>query len=631
MIILFQRSLLPQHVAAIEDMTEADCTLFIEGLDRYQKTMVLCDAVIVTTEALRNQASRFHDRIFVVPNTVNQEMCDHADSALFRKAECLQDNNSDVVTIGYLSGTATHNRDFLEAADSILWALQNYPFVRFKAVGHLKLDSRFQKFEDRIDRIPLMAWQNLPELISTLDINIAPLEPKNPFTDSKSCLKYLEAGLLGVPTIASSRNDFNRVIEHNINGMLVDSKDQWQDAIRCLIEFPALRKEIGRCAYEDVRRNHTTKAQSEMLYQTLRNIVTTDNKDFKALTINWILRAPIAGTGGGYRTIFRLANYLGNKGHRVRVYVEKIAHLEHLSNGEVIEFVEENFGPLQVDVAIGFENILPADISIATNWPTAYHVANHGASLYKAYFIQDYEPEFYDENDANYLEAEKTYSLPLKPICIGQYLTKRIAVFTGKTTETIDFALDTDVFHMKNKPDERSGSTKILFFARPGLKRRGYELGIEALSLVKQQHPDVEIFFFGALDQELGVVPFEYVNFGVLTPDALSKIMNEVHILLCFSLSNISWVPFEGMACGAAVVEANVPSVQAMVDAGRTCLLADINPQAVADALLQLVDDKPFRCEIAIRAAGEMQHRTWKRSAEQFEHILQQQCFVRLT
>ncbi|MBN8279981.1 MAG: methyltransferase type 11, partial [Gammaproteobacteria bacterium] len=263
------------------------------------------------------------------------------------------------------------------------------------------------------------------------------------------------------------------------------------------------------------------------------------------------MRAPIAGTGGGYWTIFRLANALGRSGHKVRVYVEAIAHLDGLSRDAILAFVAENFGPLHVEVEVGHDHILPADVSIATNWPTAYTVAHLPGSLFKFYFVQDFEPEFYAEDDPLYRKAAATYDLPLQIVTIGRSLARRMESYADRPTTSIDFAVDAEIFHVTTPPDARPGPTRILFFARPSLPRRAYGLGLAALRQLKRQRPDVRIAFFGASDAELGEVDFPIENLGVLSHADLAREMNASHVLLCFSMSaNISWVPFQGMACG---------------------------------------------------------------------------------
>ncbi len=61
---------------------------------------------------------------------------------------------------------------------------------------------------------------------------------------------------------------------------------------------------------------------------------------------------------------------------------------------------------------------------------------------------------------------------------------------------------------------------------------------------------------------------------------------------LTFSLTNISNVPFEGMACGCGVVELDSPNVSTMIAAGEELrLLAPFEAGALADALSRLVEE----------------------------------------
>jgi glycosyltransferase involved in cell wall biosynthesis/SAM-dependent methyltransferase len=616
-----------EHVAAILEMEEAERALYVHGLKRFQRTLRQCDGVIVSTEPLREAASRYHEHVELAFNVVSDEMTRGADAAVAGRRH-REARASETVTIAYFSGTPTHNVDFAEAADAVLWALDTYPHVRFLAVGHLNLDARFDEYESRVQRLPLQPWRQLPELLSRTDINLAPLEPRNPFTDCKSCLKYIEAGLVGTATIASPRRDFVRAIEDGRNGLLADSPEEWRTAVQTLIESSELRRAIGQAAFDEVRANHTVRARSTRLLDSVGTLV-RPHDDEAPLTVNWLLRAPVATRGGGYRAIFRLANYLGEQGHLVRVYVEPIVHLAGLSEAEIVAFVEEHFGPLHVEVHVGHDEIAAADATIATNWPTAPTVAGHDRSLFKLYFVADFEPSFYEPEDAEALQAEQTYALPLRPVCLGPYLADVLREHTGKEAAYVDFALE-EAFRVSVPPSARPAPAKVLFYARPDQPRRGYDLGMQALARVKEQEPETEVILFGATDEELGSLPFAARNLGPVEVDALAAAFNEAHVFLGLSFTNISHAPFEAMACGCAVVELDVPSVTAMVAPGENCLLAAPDPDELAEAILRLVRDDELRVRLAERGIADTRDATWEHSGAQLERILRETCFVRL-
>ena len=615
------------HVAALQDMDPAERMLFQEGLVRYRRTMLACDAVVVTTESLRALAAEIHPRVLVAPNAVSKEMVELAEASLGRRRGAAR-GESKQLTITYMSGTHTHNRDFLEAAEAVLDVLADNPNATFLAVGHLKLDERFDTFASQVEQLPLQPWQNLPEFLAEADVNLAPLEPQNAFTESKSCLKYIEAGLLAIPTIASPRTDFRRAIRHGDNGLLAEKPTEWRDALVELADSPERRRVIGEMAYADVRRRHTTKAVANGYYATIAEL-SRDKHRAAPLAVDWVLRAPIAQTGGGYRNIFRIADRLGRMGHRVRFHIEQNDHLSGLSEEQVRDFVQEHFGPLDADLLAGHDGVGPADVAIATNWPTADVVARARNVLFKHYFIQDFESDFYGPDDERADDARATYDLPLRHVCLGRDLAARLSDLTGKPAEFVDFALD-EPFQLIVPPEERPGPIRVLFFARPGMRRRGFEFGMDALALVKESNPDVRVELFGASAAELGPVPFEHENLGVLGPERLAEAMNAAHVAVSLSLTNISNVPFEGMACGCAVVEADVPTTRAMVASGENCLLAEPKAEALALTIGRVVEDPELRVRLASRGAQDMEGRTWDQTARQFERVLLDACFARL-
>jgi hypothetical protein len=60
----------------------------------------------------------------------------------------------------------------------------------------------FTPFVDRLDQRPFVEWTRLPAEISRVDINLIPLV-LNPFTEAKSDLKYYEAAVLKIPSVAT--------------------------------------------------------------------------------------------------------------------------------------------------------------------------------------------------------------------------------------------------------------------------------------------------------------------------------------------------------------------------------------------------------------------------------------------
>jgi glycosyltransferase involved in cell wall biosynthesis len=250
-----------------------------DGLARHARTMAMVDAVTVSTAPLAEIAVAHNPSVRVLSNVAGLGLVALSDAALASRPV------REDLRIGYLSGTATHDNDFLMAAAAVLWALEHHPEVRFYAVGRLGLDSRFDRWGDRVVRVPLQPWDRLPELLAKLDVNLAPLEQGNVFGDCKSCIKYIEAGLVAVPTVASRRPDFVRAIAHGVNGLLAEDRSEWQDAIRSLVEDADLRRRVGASARADVVAHHTATARGREARETLRSIAGTNRGRMSVLVV----------------------------------------------------------------------------------------------------------------------------------------------------------------------------------------------------------------------------------------------------------------------------------------------------------------------------------------------------------
>ena len=210
-----------------------------------------------------------HIRCFINPNGLNDIQLKQAEQALQINKPAA---DAQIVRIAYLSGTPTHNRDFKECARALERVLETYSCTRLMLVGHLDSGENFARFGERMELRPPVPWQDLPRLIRHVDINLAPLELDNPFTECKSSLKYFEAAIVGVPTVASDLEPYRKSVVHGENGYLCRTEEEWFHCISRLIEDPSLREKMGSMARKDALINWTTRAGAHHLLAALREI-----------------------------------------------------------------------------------------------------------------------------------------------------------------------------------------------------------------------------------------------------------------------------------------------------------------------------------------------------------------------
>jgi len=165
----------------------------------------------------------------------------------------------DLFRIGYASGSLTHQRDFMDVAPAVARILRERSDVRLvlfrNADCGTTLDVRefaaLAESADSIEWRELVPVRALPNELARFDINLAPLEVDNVFCESKSELKYTEAALVGVPTIASPTGPYRHATHGGKTGLLASSGDEWYEALSRLLDDPALRAELGAAAFRD--------------------------------------------------------------------------------------------------------------------------------------------------------------------------------------------------------------------------------------------------------------------------------------------------------------------------------------------------------------------------------------------
>lgn len=255
------------ELPVVQSMSEADRAIFNDGVMRTGQTLRLCDGAIATTDRLAIELKKYVPQVFINRNVASKEMFDFSRIA-FEEGGRRSDSNT---VLGYFSGSMTHNADFKEIIPALAVIFNRYPNVYLKVVGDLTLPKGLEKYGSRIIQAEKVDWRDLPRLIRSVDINLAPLE-STLFNEAKSENKWTEASLVGVPTIASNFGAFATAIIDGKTGILCSCQDEWLAAIEDLVEHKEKRLQIGLRAKNYVERYCITATSGYNLAEKLANI-----------------------------------------------------------------------------------------------------------------------------------------------------------------------------------------------------------------------------------------------------------------------------------------------------------------------------------------------------------------------
>lgn len=346
-------------------------------------------------------------------------------------------------------------------------------------------------------------------------------------------------------------------------------------------------------------------------------------RDIKIETINWFIPT-FKHAFGGIHTILRFANYFHTKkGIKNSLIIYGDPQTTSL---EIKERISKLFPDLSLaeTIILKDDNVdtLPyADISIATRWDSAYLVLKFNKTKGKFYFIQDYEPLFYPAS-TEYALAEATYRFGFNGIINTPGLYEIYTENYNGIAEYFIPSVDQNVFYPAqpkvSKPSAENPFT-IFFYARPEAPRNAFELGITALSRMKQKYGElVKIYAAGAQwnPNDYGVEK-QITVLGTLPYQETATLYRKCDLGIVFMFTkHPSYLPFELMACGCPVLTNYNPSTLWMLKDGENCVLAEPTPAIVFEKIETLMNDPNLRTRI-ISNGLELIHQTnWETEIE---------------
>ena len=218
------------------------------GLERADHVLVSTPGIAAAVHA------RFAGkRVTIVPNVASSAMKAAADAARAARAGDAEAR----VRIGFFSGTPTHDEAFASIAPVLDRLLSRHERLQLRLVGPVRLPALLERHGPRIEQLDLVAPDAYARALADVDIHVAPLRARA-FDEAKSALKWLEAGLVGRPLVASALGEYARWIDCGRSGFACQTLDDWARSLERLIVEPDLPACVGQRAHEVVVKNFTT-------------------------------------------------------------------------------------------------------------------------------------------------------------------------------------------------------------------------------------------------------------------------------------------------------------------------------------------------------------------------------------
>ena len=577
-----------EEISYIKTLTPEEKKIYDDGVVRMGKTLKLCDAAITTTEDLAKELKHYISNVFINRNVASEEMWKLSENALIKK-DSKKDNKH--IIIGYFSGSITHNPDIEMIKPVICKILQEFKNVKLLLLGNLSFPNFLKEFSNQIIFKKFLDWKQLPEIISNVDINIAPIV-NNIFNAAKSENKWVEAALVKVPTIASNFGAFKHAIRHNETGLLCTNMDDWYLSLKILIEDEKLREKLGQNAYDICRKKYNTIYTGIKLANYINSI--------SSKHIGFFL--PTLGISGGIYVILKHACFLQDEGWDVDLISPKVKI-------NIFEFQGHKFNVINLDNSIITSNY---DIIVATLFSTLFTILNYYRAKKHLYLVQNYETDFYPFG--NYLRsiAEKTYSVPtgVKYITISKWCKYWLLKKYKKNSRYAPNGIDFNNF-LPHRRDLNKKKIRILIEGDSSSHYKNVDESFKIIEKLDKKRFEVWYLSYNGkpkrwykVDKFYKEIPFEKVKF----------IYDQCDILIKSSwLESFSYPPLEMMATGGySIVVPNGGNIEYLKD-GENCLfykLGDIN--SAVKCINRLINDDILQRHLYEKGIETAKKRDWK-------------------
>jgi hypothetical protein len=341
-----------------------------------------------------------------------------------------------------------------------------------------------------------------------------------------------------------------------------------------------------------------------------RELVEAGKKLWEGKRIAFIL--PIADACGGGNVVLDEAEAMRQMGVDAR-----IINLKHHQPVFERSYPDNTVPALYAESENRIADMLADyDAVIATYCGSVYWLEN-GASRnerqVKAYYVQDFEPNFFNPEAPEFRMAWNSYTEhpDLIPFTKTEWNRDAVKTNTGVECAVVGPSMNIDLFRPRRRRDPNwpVRPLRIAAMIRPSTPRRNAKLTMEVLREHQRVHgSNIDIILFGceSSDPEFLALPHDFVwqNAGILTRPQLAFLLNEVDVFVDFSdFQAMGLTALEAMACGVAVIVPQKGGTNSFaVNEGNALIIDTGSPSACLEALERLTLNEHLRAELQRRA-----------------------------
>ncbi len=257
---LFNRPIIYDFDDAIFHLHTTVANRYFGWLKFPGKTASICrlsSHVVVGNSYLAEYARQYNENVTVIPSSVDTDAYE---------ARRKKDSQKRVI-IGW-TGSST-SQTYLESFTPLLRELMQQRDVELRVISDRKPE---------MPGVPVVwhPWSPETEIadLARFDIGIMPM-PDDQWSRGKCSMKALLYMAMSIPTICSAVGMNREVIQHNENGFLANTNEEWLSCLNALIDDAALRQRIGAAGRQTIEgryaMRHCAAQFAHVIRETLAN------------------------------------------------------------------------------------------------------------------------------------------------------------------------------------------------------------------------------------------------------------------------------------------------------------------------------------------------------------------------